>query len=241
MIHVLTDSEEIFQEKQDKKFFWEAYTFPWDGRVLSREEWLGLPWKEWMQKARDGDTKSTQNFCKAAMPYISKLCEWRLLTDKLGADEARSMAALATVEFLMTYKGEIRERHIPLVLWRYVRIELLYALRRQNIRRKHNLPETALCKEEEDTDSPLANMQAPVPDPDADPEQALLQEDLREEVRNAMNKLDPKESAVIHSYYFQRKSIGEISRDLHCSPQYIRRLRRAALARLRELLEERLV
>ena len=234
----MTDTEEIFEENQDKKFFWEAFTFPWDGRALSWKEWLGLPWKEWMRKARDGDTQATQIFCEAATPFIRKLCEWRLFKDKLGADEAYSIAALAMIEFLMTYRGETKERHIPLLLWRYVRCELLNAVRKQNTRRKHELPETFICENGEGTGSPLA--QKPDPDLAVNPEQLLLQEELREEARNAVNRLEPGERAVIRAYYFQGKSIGEISRQLRCSPQYIRRLRRTALVRLRDLLEERL-
>ena len=208
----MKDTEEIHQKHQYRKFTWEALTFPWEGRMLSWEEWLQLPWEEWIRRARDGDTEATNYFCLAAKPFIWPLCQWPLLTDKLGRNEVRSMAALAMIEFLMTYRGPFGNRKIPILLRRYVRCVLLDNLRRLNSRRrfeaaeddrdKDNLPVEEMSEEPED------------PDPEANPEEVLLQDDYCSEVRNATNSLKRNEQAVIHSIYFQRKSIREISHEL---------------------------
>jgi RNA polymerase sigma factor (sigma-70 family) len=172
-------------------------------------------------------------------PFINRLCQWRLLTDKLGQDEVRSMAALATVEFLMTYNGPLEGRKIPVVLRWFVRCELLDTLRGQNSRRKYELPEIHCVSDGPEEDSALTRMEDS--NPDVDPEYILLREDLRHEVHDAIRNLNPNEQAVIHSFHFKGERIGDISRQLHCSPQYARRLHRAAIRRLREQLEKRLV
>ena len=105
-----------------------------------------LPWAEWMRLAREGDTEAVRRFCAAAEPFINLVCQqWRLPVDKLGQDEVRSIAALATVEFLMTYNGPLKDRKIPLVLRWFIRCELLDTLRGLNARRKYELPE--ICGE----------------------------------------------------------------------------------------------
>lgn len=231
----MKDTEEI---QPYQKYSGKVFPIVWEGRPLYFKDWLLLPWEEWIRLARDGDTKATQLFCLAAEPFIRPLCEWRLLTDRLGRDEVRSMAALAVIEFLMTYKGSFRNRKIPFMLWRYVRYDLLDALRRQNTRHCAELPEVVRGRDRTETNLTLADRVDPRPE--LQPEQVLLQDDFRAEVRDAMNSLDGYEQAVIHSIYFQRKNIGETSRELGLSPQYARRLHRSALERLRGRLEKRL-
>lgn len=231
----MMDTEETHRHQ---KFSPEDFSFVWEGRVLSWDEWLDLPWEEWIRRAREGDTEATKLFCLAAEPLIRFLCERRLLTDRLGKDEVRSMAALAMIEFLMTYNGNIRNRKAPFILWRYVRCDLLDNLRNQDSRNKFELPETHRRRSGAETNLTLADWKDP--NPEIEPEQVLLKEEFNAQVHNAMRSLNRYEKTVIHSYYFERKSIGEISREMGCSPQYIRRLRRKALVRLRDRLKERL-
>ena len=196
-----------------------------------------LPWTEWMRLARDGDTEAVRRFCAAAEPLISRLCRWRLPVDKLGSDEVRGIAALAVVEFLMTYNGPLQDRKIPLVLRRYVRCELLDTLRKLNARRKYELPE--ICCESGNAGGDPASATGQDTGPFPDPEERLLRDDFRRELEDAIRNLNPKERAVIHSFYFLGKPAGAVSGLLNCSPQYARRLRRAAIRRLRGRLENR--
>ena len=196
-----------------------------------------LPWAEWMRLAREGDTEAVRRFCAAVDPFINLVCQWRLPVDKLGQEEVRSIAALATVEFLMTYNGPLKDRKIPLVLRWFIRCELLDTLRGLNARRKYELPE--ICGESNEEDSALALTEDPAPF--ADPEQRVLREDFSHELHDAIRSLKPNERAVIHSFYFLGKRIGDIGSQLHCSPQYARRLHRSALRHLRDRLQERLV
>jgi RNA polymerase sigma factor (sigma-70 family) len=80
--------------------------------------------------------------------------------------------------------------------------------------------------------------EAAATDSSTEPESHILNSELCDSVREAVQQLPEKERTVIHALYYQNKGMKEIARDLHCSCQFAYKTRRNAYARLHKILKD---
>ena len=72
-----------------------------------------------------------------------------------------------------------------------------------------------------------------------EPDARTLQQELRNEMQTAIQRLTSKEQQVIRSLYFYQKSATETAQDMQCTARNVRWLRKNALGRLRAMVARR--
>ena len=194
------------------------------------------PWNEWLRLARQGDEDAKLRFCAQAEPFIKTLCRIPYFTARMSREEARSIATLTLVEFLMTYPSPPEDKEIPALLKGVARNALLNRVKRIRSRNRFEQRMTTL-READDADTEedaIENIPAPGKD---EPENRALQNELRGLTAAALRQLLPGEQAVIRAFFFQEKTAAAIAKELRCSRQYAEKVRDTALRKLRRLLE----
>ena len=189
------------------------------------------PWNEWLRLARQNDETATQLFCSQAEPFIENICKTHYFQDRLEKDEIRSIAALAVMEFLKEYPDPPEDAKIPYMLRRIIHNKILSTLKKQNVRLRRELKPTAVPdgNNPENTDNCIDNFPGRST---YEPEYRLFQKQLDESFR----QLRPNEQTVLDAYYFQNKTPATIAGELNRSRQFVERIHKRALRRLREML-----
>ena len=194
------------------------------------------PWNEWLRLARQGDENAKLRFCAQAEPFVQNLCKTRYFWERLGKEEVRSIATLALMDFLMKHPNPPDDRNLPYLLKRIMHNHILFQLKKQNVRKKHEI----YSAEPKDTDGTEAAQDSLANYPasrDEEPEAKLLAKELRNATAEAMGQLLPSEKDVIRAFFFQNKTAAAIAKELQCTRQNVEKLRNRALRRLRQLLE----
>ena len=201
-----------------------------------------LPWNEWMQLARQGDTRSTLRLCESAEPIINQFCHVPYFVCVLGKEETRSIAVLELLEFFMSYRGHTPDNEIPKLLKRIVKFELLHNTRWKQIRHKRERKEPdgrQKGRNETAADVTAAEAAAQTAGPETEPEAALLQAERAQVMQESLQCLTPREQAVIRSVYYRQRNMTEAAREMKCTPQAVWKVQRKALGKLRRLLKDR--
>ena len=189
------------------------------------------PWNEWLRLARQGDETAAELFCAQAEPFIEILCKTRYFHDRLEKEEIRSIATLAVMEFLKEYPNPPEDEKIPYMLKRIIHNRILSALKKQKVRIQREQKPTAATN----ADNPEGKENCIESFPASktyEPEYRLFQKELDTSFR----QLRPNEQAVLDAYYFQGKTVAMIAAELHRSRQFVERIHKRALRRLREML-----
>ena len=190
------------------------------------------PWNEWLRLARQGDENAKLCFCTQAESFIKALCSADYFSEKLGRDETRSIATLAVVEFMMNYPDPPPDEKMPFMLKKVIRTSILARIKKVDVRLRREQKPTAAP--DGDSAEKKENCIESFPASSAyEPEYRLFQKELDASFR----QLRPNEQAVLDAYYFQDKTVSMIAAELHRSRQFVERIHKRALRRLREMLE----
>lgn len=73
--------------------------------------------------------------------------------------------------------------------------------------------------------------------PSASPDETLIRDEDRQRIRLALDVLDQRERALVEGYYFEERTLEELSREMSISKSWASRICSRALGRLREALE----
>ena len=111
-----------------------------------------FPWKEKMRQAGQGDTGSVLELCEEIRPIVEDFCRSRTFRSLFSAEDTRSMASLAAMEFMMGYEGDTPDREIPYLLRRVIRCRLYDEARRLQTRQRYEVPDTSQVSEDNDGD-----------------------------------------------------------------------------------------
>lgn len=196
-----------------------------------------FPWNKRLCLAQQGDTESVLLCCRQAEPMVDDFCKNRTFLRLLSADESRSIACLAALEFIMEYKGGTPDREIPWLLRRVIRCRLYDETRRLQTRLRYELPENA-CLLTEETDGDERPAFQPAGPEDETPEALLLKADRRRQISKVLKSLKPKEQDLIRAMFIENKSTAAIAQEWHCSNRYVLMVKRDALNRLKILLRD---
>ena len=195
-----------------------------------------FPWNEEIYLAQQGDTAAVRRICATAEPVVNQFGKVSYFTNLLGNDEVRSIASLALIEFIMSYRGGVSDEEIPALIMQALKCDLLNSVHRLEYRRSKEVPfqadraADAVRNTNDDTVFPFAP-------PDGEPETCLVHKAYTQKVQEAIQQLNRNQQTVIRSYYFRQETTNEIAAALGCSPQFVRKIRRKALLRLRGLLD----
>ena len=194
------------------------------------------PWNEWLRLARQGDKEAALRFCIQAEPFIEQLCSVGVYAFHVGKEEARSIAHLILMEFLMNYPNPPEDKEILFVLKRIMRNKLIDQIRKIEVKGRYELGITALegtnGNGTEEGITELLNAKRK-----EEPEAKLLAKELHNATAEAMSQLLPSEKDVIRAMFFRNKTISAIAKELQCTRQNVEQMRDRALRRLRQLLE----
>lgn len=196
-----------------------------------------FPWNEEIYLAQQGDTAAVRRTCAKAEPVVDQFGKVSYFTNLLGKDEVRSIASLALVEFIMSYRGGVPDEEIPALITQALKCDLLNSVHRLEYRRSKEEPlqpdGSAVTGRNTNGDTAF-----PFAPPDGEPEACLLHNAFAQRVQEAIKQLNQQQQTVIRSYYFRQETTNEIAAALGCSPQFVRKVRRKALLRLRGLLDD---
>lgn len=195
------------------------------------------PWNQMIQKARQGDPDALQWCCREAKLIITAVSHIPYFRIRLGEDEARSAASFALLEYVTGTGAIPPDAEVPRLLKRIMRCEILDTIRGQTNRERFEQPDASLmgCAAGEETS--LAELLAA--DSCQEPDARTLQQELRNEMQTAIQRLTSKEQQVIRSLYFYQKSATETAQDMQCTARNVRWLRKNALGRLRAMVARR--
>lgn len=192
-------------------------------------------WNEWLRLARQGNETAKLSFCSQAEPFINQFCNVTKFTDLLGKDEVRGIASLAVVEFLMEYPSPPEDKDIPFMLKRIIRNKITDQLRKMFVREQHNYKAAPKADEDdpEQKQDSMANLPA---SKKTEPETKLLQKEITHTALAAFRQLKPNEQTVLHAFFYQNKTPAAVAKALHCSRQYVEKVRDTALCRMHQLM-----
>lgn len=203
--------------------------------IFDRER---IPWKKLLRDAQEGDKSAMERFCFCAEPIIQIFFRIHVLERRLGRDEIRGIAWLALMKFIAGFKGEVVEETFPNLLYKVIRCALVSETRKERERFEKEVPDNAAGSEggtEEETGYGL-----PLPaSRETEPEQALLQAELKKEVQAALDQTSPRQRACIRALYYDGKKMRQYARETGCSHQFISKTTKNTLRRMRGLLKKR--
>ena len=198
-----------------------------------------MPWNCWFREAKAGSPDASHRFFLAAEPYIRKFYREPFFRNRLGSDEIHSLASFALVKLMTDHARLPPDEEVPYLLRRVIRCELLDGIRVMDTRLRHEQPGKPGKPEKlsaaEDGSGSSADSGAD--GGGSEPELRCLKQELRREVRKAMEQLPERHRTVIDGLFFRQKATKEIAREMRCSPQNVRVIRTNAMARLRRLLK----
>ncbi len=203
--------------------------------IFGRER---IPWEKLLRDAQAGDKKAMERFCFCAEPIIRIFFRIHVLERRLGREEIRGIAWLALMKFIAGFKGDVVEETFPNLLYKVIRCALISETRREQEREEKEVRESG-------TGSSLSPEEDPLYERvccacrETEPEQALLQAELEQEVQAALTQTSSRQRACIRALYFDGKTPTEYARETGCTPQFISRTRTRTLKRMRRLLKKR--
>ena len=194
-----------------------------------------FPWNRWIKMAQSGSTAAVLMFCQSMEPIVADFCRNRTFLKLFAADETRSIASLAALEFMMEFRGQTPDREIPYLLRRVIRCRLYDEARRLQRRRRYEMPETG-CLASDDGDADRGTFFQPAAPEDETPETKLLLTEHKSRLQELLKTLKPKEQELIRAMYGENKTSAEIAKEWGCSSRYVRLVRQNALDKLKTLL-----
>ena len=195
-----------------------------------------FPWKEKMRQAGQGDTGSVLELCEEIRPIVEGFSRNGMFRSLFSAEDTRSMASLAALEFMMGYEGDTPDREIPYLLRRVIRCRLNDEARRLQTRQRYEVPDTSQVSEDNDEDKGHS-FQTAWQDGET-PETLLLSAERSSRIQNALKRLNPKEQEVLRAIYAENKTSGEIARQWQCTSRYVIMVKHNALNKLKILLKD---
>ena len=194
-----------------------------------------FPWNKHMSQAQQGDSGAILLCCQAAEPVVADFCRNSTFLGLFSADEVRSIACLAALEFMMEYSGQVPDREIPWLLRRIIRCRLYDEARRLQTRLRYELQEPECPSNDEKDEERFPDLQVAAPEEER-PEAQLLQADLRHRIKASLSALKPKEQELIRAMYMENMTSAEIAKKWQCSSRYVLMVKRDALNHLKILL-----
>lgn len=201
-----------------------------------------LPWNEWMQLARQGETRATLRLCESAEPIISQFSRVPYFVSLLGKEEIRSIATLALLEFFTGYSDHTPDEEMPKLLKYVVKCALMNSTRwkRTRNRREQN---NSRDREQDQNETEMTIIDGEERETRrasraTEPERAVLQTELAKAMEEALQCLTLREQAVIRCVYFRQRTMTEAAREMNCTPQAVWNLQRKALYKLRRRLKK---
>ena len=193
-----------------------------------------------MELARQGDTRAAERFCLLAAPLLDQYSSARYFAAVLGKDEARSIAALSVIDFLMYEPLKDEPQDFPRMLRQVIKCDLLNQARNTERRLRfetHSLsgPDRS-GNGDRDTEETEAAALLPA-GRDCEPEQQAFRKELRRKIGECFHYLGAKEKVVIAGLFFRQLSVAELARELQCSAASVSAARYSALKKLRVLFE----
>ena len=192
-------------------------------------------WNRWMGLAQSGSTAAILMLCQNMEPIVADFCRNRTFLKLFAADETRSIASLAALEFMMEFQGQTPDREIPYLLRRVIRCRLYDEARRLQIRRRYEIPEPECLPSDDGDGDGCISFQPAAPD-DETPEMQLLLADHKSRLQEILKTLKPKEQELIRAMYGENKTSSEIAKEWGCSSRYVRLVRQKVLDKLKKLL-----
>ena len=196
-----------------------------------------IPWEKLLRDAQAGDKKAMERFCYCAEPIIRIFFRVQVLERRLGRDEIRGIAWLALMKFIAGFKGGVVEETFPSLLYKVIRCALVSETRREKERFENELQEDRCGIPGPEEESPYDRIRST--SRETEPEQALLQAELEQEVKAALTHTSPRQRACIRALYYDGKTPTEYARETGCTPQFISRTKTRTLTRMRRLLKKR--
>ena len=192
-------------------------------------------WNRCMGLAQSGSTAAILMLCQNMEPIVADFCRNRTFLKLFAADETRSIASLAALEFMMEFQGQTPDREIPYLLRRVIRCRLYDEARRLQIRRRYEIPEPECLPSDDGDGDGCISFQPAAPD-DETPEMQLLLADHKSRLQEILKTLKPKEQELIRAMYGENKTSSEIAKEWGCSSRYVRLVRQKVLDKLKKLL-----
>lgn len=188
--------------------------------------------------ARQGDQNALERCYAQAKPFIEKLCRTRYFSTAIGADEARSIALHVMMEFITGHPLPQSDNEIRFLFRRTLRNALLNAVNKAKIRNRYEVHSIQSEDFERETGDDSVDAIDYIPANSADePENHALLKELYRGIVDAFHQLPPAEQAALQDLFFRQKKMTALAKDLHCSRQYVAKLRDKALRRLHDMLD----
>ena len=198
-------------------------------------------WNQWFQDSQAGDKEAAHSITVAAGPIIVSISNEPLFRNRLGKDEACSIAYYALAKFIKNHPKLPNDAEVPFLLRCVIRRDLMDSVRNldkqeqyEQLARPMKPKETAMKDDYTDDDC----NEAATTDNSTEPETNFLNNELCDIVREAVQQLPETERAVIQALFYQDKGMKEIAQDLHCSFQYAYKTRHNAYMHLHKMLKE---
>ncbi|MBQ3366674.1 MAG: sigma-70 family RNA polymerase sigma factor [Acidaminococcaceae bacterium] len=199
------------------------------------------PWNLWFRQAQSGDKDAIHNIITASQPFIRSISMDPLFRKRMSQDEIISNANYALIKYIKTHKNLPCDSEVPYFLRCVLRRDLKDCIRHMNIQEQYEqLAKPAKSKIAPDDEEYTANEcdKAVSTDTTTEPEAHILNNELCNEVREAIRQLPKDEKTVIHGFYYQHKGMKEIAGDLHCSFQNAYKTRNRAYSHLHKILKK---
>ena len=198
-------------------------------------------WNQWFRLAQGGNKEAAHNITVAAQQIIDSISNEPWFCNRLGKDEACSIAYYTLAKFIKSHHKLPDDAEVPYLLCCVIRRGLKDSVRNLDIKDQYE----QLASPVKPKDSPMeedymdndANELVST-DNSTEPETCFLNNELCDIVREAVQQLPETERAVIHALYYQDKGMKEIARDLNCSFQFAYKTRRNAYTHLHKMLNE---
>ncbi len=188
--------------------------------------------------ARQGDQSALERCYDLAKPFIEKLCHTRYFADTLGTDEARSIANHVMMEFITSHSLPDNDNEIRYLFRSTLRNALLNTINKADVRNRNEVHVIRSEEFEGDADNDGVDAINYIPTDSTDePENHALLKELYCDIVEAFHQLPPAEQAALQELFFRQKKVTALAKELHCSRQYVAKLRDKALRRLRDMLD----
>jgi RNA polymerase sigma factor for flagellar operon FliA len=185
--------------------------------------------------AREGDQNARQELIETYASMARRVARRIRTSDPIAdGDDIASVAVVGLIQAVDRYE---LERHVPFEAFAVRRIKgaILDEIRRNAFAGRAATdarPPAPISLDE------LNGGHHEPSDPD-DEHRQVLEQDVRSDVRAAMDALAPRERTVVEDYYMRGCTLKEIARSLGVTEARICQLRSRAVAQLRAILVER--
>src|SRR4051812_36665780 len=195
--------------------------------------------EELLRQADRGDGAARLRLLTRHWARLRRTVAVRLDRRLAGRFDPSGVVQEAVVEAARDLSGYLRDRPLPLYPWlRQFALQRLLQLRRHHLvaRRRSVAREAARVAE---PGEPSAGVQAElVPGVGTSPSRRLIRDEVRRQVRAAMDRLPPRDREILVLRHVEGKSTVAIGDALGISPGTVRIRHLRALERLRALLDD---